>query len=589
MKNKNVKGAGGAKQRKQAQSRAPQKAKKGRANPQQYAQAKKAARRQNVGQGKNNAAAPLQAQNVQATQRTRSQRRTVLGYGGPKGNLKVIFLGGVGEIGKNMTVFEYGDSMVIVDVGMSFPGSDMPGVDVVIPDFSYVVQNRKKLKAILLTHGHEDHIGAIAYLVKALGGKVDVYGSKLTLALVENKLAEHSVIDKVNLVAVADKSVVMLDDFTAEFIHVSHSVAGSLAICLRTPVGVVLHTGDFKIDYTPLGNEIMNLNRIAEVGKQGVLLLMSESTNVEKTGYTMSESVVEDTMNKVFQDAKGRRIIVATFASNVDRIGMVIDLARRYKRKIALSGRSMLKYVETACRVGQMSVDHDMFVDVDRVNSIEDGRLVILSTGSQGEPMSALTRMASGEFNKVHIGSNDTIVISASPIPARFGARLPRGAQAYLHLGKAPLLHSHSRRISSLKTARNAGGKAGTQPRQRHHSGNRRLRRGFSNHLQGGGQRAKRQRDGGRSGRGRRGQRRHKGQTFPCRGGYSGVQRGAGQAQAAAGFGGGNCKQRLFLCRRRQRRPPCGRTEKGNNGRAAGYSAPCYVRCGDKIRRAACG
>ena len=417
MKNKNVKGAGGAKQRKQAQSRAPQKAKKGGANPQQYAQAKKAARRQNVGQGKNKAAAPLQAQNVQATQRARSQRRTVLGYGGPKGNLKVIFLGGVGEIGKNMTVFEYGDSMVIVDVGMSFPGSDMPGVDVVIPDFSYVVQNRKKLKAILLTHGHEDHIGAIAYLVKALGGKVDVYGSKLTLALVENKLAEHSVIDNVNLVAVADKSVVMLDDFTAEFIHVSHSVAGSLAICLRTPVGVVLHTGDFKIDYTPLGNEIMNLNRIAEVGKQGVLLLMSESTNVEKTGYTMSESVVEDTMNKVFQDAKGRRIIVATFASNVDRIGMVIDLARRYKRKIALSGRSMLKYVETACRVGQMSVDHDMFVDVDRVNSIEDGRLVILSTGSQGEPMSALTRMASGEFNKVHIGSNDTIVISASPIP----------------------------------------------------------------------------------------------------------------------------------------------------------------------------
>ena len=346
-----------------------------------------------------------------------AERNGVFRYGHPKGKLKVMFLGGVGEIGKNMTVFEYGDSIVVIDAGMSFPGNDMPGVDVVIPDFSYLVQNRNKIKAVLLTHGHEDHIGAIAFLVERLGGKLDLYGTKLTLALVENKLAEHSLTDKVNLVTISDKSVVSLGDFTAEFIHVSHSVAGSVAICLRTPVGVVLHTGDFKIDYTPLGNEIMNLNRIAEVGKQGVLLLMSESTNVEKAGYTMSESVVEDTMNKVFHEAKGRRIIVATFASNVDRIGMIIHLAKLYKRKIAVSGRSMIKYIETACRVGQMSVDNDIFVDIDKINNVEDGKLLILSTGSQGEPMSALTRMASGEFNKVHIGSNDTIVISATPIP----------------------------------------------------------------------------------------------------------------------------------------------------------------------------
>lgn len=335
----------------------------------------------------------------------------------PRGKLKVMFLGGVGEIGKNMTVFQFGDSIVILDCGMTFPSSNMPGVDVVIPDMSYLVENRSKIKALLLTHGHEDHIGAIPFLAQKLGGKLDVYGTKLTLALVENKLVEHNCLDKVNLVPVGDKSVVSLGHFIAEFIHVSHSVAGSVAICLRTPVGTVLHTGDFKIDYTPLGNEIMNLNRIAEIGKQGVLLLMSESTNVEKPGYTMSESVVRDTINKVFQDAKGRRIIIATFASNVDRLGMIIDLARLYRRKIAISGRSMIKYIETAARVGQLSIDRDMLVDIDRIGNIEDGKLVILSTGSQGEPMSALTRMASGEFNRVQIGSNDTIVISATPIP----------------------------------------------------------------------------------------------------------------------------------------------------------------------------
>ncbi|MCM1290254.1 MAG: ribonuclease J [Corallococcus sp.] len=362
---------------------------------------------------RDSATANFAAKKSESTRQNRNSLRNSV----KKGKLKVMFLGGVGEIGKNMTVFEYGDSIVVIDAGMTFPGSDMPGVDVVIPDFSYLVQNRSKIKAILLTHGHEDHIGAIPFLVEKLGGKLDIYGTKLTLALVENKLVEHGILDKVNLITLSDKSIVTLADFTVEFIHVSHSVAGSVAICLRTPVGVILHTGDFKIDYTPLGNEIMNLNRIAEIGKQGVLLLMSESTNVEKPGYTLSESVVEETLNKVFHDAKGRRIIVATFASNVDRLGMIIDLARLYKRKIAVSGRSMVKYIETAQRVGQMTVDNSMFVDIDRVNSVEDGKLVILSTGSQGEPMSALTRMASGEFNKVKVGKNDTIVISATPIP----------------------------------------------------------------------------------------------------------------------------------------------------------------------------
>lgn len=334
-----------------------------------------------------------------------------------KSKLKVIFLGGVGEIGKNMTLFEYGNTMVALDVGMAFPGAESPGVDVVIPDVTYLVENQHKLKGILLTHGHEDHIGALPYVVAKLNKKVDVYGTKLTLALAEIKLAEHNVLDKVNFVPVADKSVVAVGDFTAEFIHVSHSIAGSCAICLRTPVGAVLHTGDFKIDYTPLGNEIMNINRIAEIGKQGVLLMMSESTNVEKPGYTMSESVVSDQFYQIFQEAKGRRIIVATFASNVDRLAMIIELAKTFKRKIAISGKSMVKYIETSIRIGHLSVDNDMFVDIDKIGNIDDGKLVILSTGSQGEPMSALTRMASGEFNKVQIGENDTIIISANPIP----------------------------------------------------------------------------------------------------------------------------------------------------------------------------
>ncbi|MCM1043534.1 MAG: ribonuclease J [Corallococcus sp.] len=344
-------------------------------------------------------------------------KRKPIGYDKPKGKLKVMFLGGVGEIGKNMTVFEYGNDIVIIDAGMTFPTSDMPGVDVVIPDVTYLAENRSKIRGLLLTHGHEDHIGAVPYVLKSLEGKLDVYGTKLTLGLVENKLLEHDSVSKVNLVTVGDKSIVTLGAFSAEFIHVSHSVAGACAICLRTPVGTVLHTGDFKVDYTPLGNEIMNLNRIAEIGKQGVLLLMSESTNVEKAGYTMSESVVGDTMNKLFSDAKGRRIIIATFASNIDRLNMIISLACKYKRKIAVSGRSMVKCIETAQRVGYVSFDQDMFVDIDKIGGIDDGRLVILSTGSQGEPMSALTRMASGEFNKVKIGSNDTIIISANPIP----------------------------------------------------------------------------------------------------------------------------------------------------------------------------
>jgi len=331
--------------------------------------------------------------------------------------LKIMFLGGVGEIGKNMTVFEYGDEIVILDCGVSFPTSEMPGVDLVIPDMTYLKENKSKIKGVLLTHGHEDHIGGVPFLVKELG-KTTLYGTRLTLALVGNKLREHNVEEMVTYKEVGDRTTVKLGkNFSIEFIHVSHSVAGSLAIAITTPVGVVFHTGDFKIDYTPLHGEIMNLTRIAEIGKKGVLCLMSESTNVERNGYTMSESVVAESLDSLFTENATRRILITTFSSNVDRLQQMFEIAKRHKRKVALSGRSMINVVDTAQKAGYLTVDKDWVVDINKIANIPDHNLVIFTTGSQGEPMSALTRMASGEFNKVTIGKNDTIILSSSPIP----------------------------------------------------------------------------------------------------------------------------------------------------------------------------
>ena len=329
-------------------------------------------------------------------------------------NLKVIFLGGVGEIGKNMTAFEYGDEIIVVDAGLAFPTADMPGVDLVIPDVTYLRQNKDKVKGLILTHGHEDHIGAVPYILREF--KIPVYGTKLTLGMVEHKLQEQHITDA-ELIPISNKSVVRLGKFVCEFVHVSHSVAGSVAVSITTPVGVVFVTGDFKVDYTPLGGEIMDLNRIAEIGKKGVLLLLSESTNVEREGYTMSESVVAASIDRIFMEARDRRIIIATFASNVDRLQQIIDIADKYKRKVAISGRSMLNNIEIAKKVGAINYNEKIIVDIDKINGIPDKNLLILSTGTQGEPMSALTRMANGGFNKVKIGKNDTIIISGSTIP----------------------------------------------------------------------------------------------------------------------------------------------------------------------------
>lgn len=337
---------------------------------------------------------------------------------GKKGRpVKIIFLGGVGEIGKNMTAIEYGNDIIIVDAGLTFPnGEDMPGVDSVVPDITYLAQNKDKIRGVLLTHGHEDHIGGVPYLMKEINEDTPVYGTKLTLMLTDNKLQEDGVKNASQRVVQAGDRV-KLGAFEVEFINVNHSISGACALAIRTPNGLIYHSGDFKIDLTPVAGEPIDLKRIAELGKEGVLLYMGESTNIERGGYTMSETVVGTTLDHLFSENTNRRLIIATFASNVHRLQQIIDLAVKYRRKVALSGRSMFKVVDAAVKIGELIIPEGVLIDIEKTRNMFDGELIIVSTGSQGEPMSALTRMASGDFNKVTIGENDTIIISANPIP----------------------------------------------------------------------------------------------------------------------------------------------------------------------------
>lgn len=331
-----------------------------------------------------------------------------------KNSLKVRFLGGVGEIGKNMTALEYGKDIIVIDAGLTFPNTDMPGIDLLIPDVSYLLQNKDRVRGIVLTHGHEDHIGALPYILQEINAPV--FGTKLTLMLAEHKLKEQRVLNY-SLNCVNPSGTIKLGCFSVEFIHVNHSIPGSCALSITTPVGVVFHSGDFKIDLTPINGQMIDIPRISAIGKKGVTLLLCESTNVEQEGYTMSEHVVGETLDRLFQDNVRRRIIVATFATNVHRLQQIIDLAVKHKRKIAFSGRSMINVVEAASKVDEIRIPEDMVVDIGKIKNIADKDLCIISTGSQGEPMSALTRMAAGDFNQVQVGSNDTIIISASPIP----------------------------------------------------------------------------------------------------------------------------------------------------------------------------
>ncbi len=327
--------------------------------------------------------------------------------------IKIIPLGGLSEIGRNITAIKYKDEILVVDCGLSFPEDDMLGIDIVIPDISYLIKNKEKVKGIVLTHGHEDHIGALPYVLRKLD--VPVYGTRLTLGLVEIKFKEHR-LDTANLHRVTAGQTIKLGEFNVEFIRTSHSIPDSCAIAIHTELGVIFHTGDFKIDYTPIDGQIIDLHRIAELGQQGVLVMMAESTNVERPGATMSEKSVGETFESIFRNTK-QRIIVATFASNVHRVQQVLNAAYKYDRKVVVSGRSMVNVMSVASELGALDVIDGLIIDVSEMDKYEDHELLILTTGSQGESMAALSRMASSEHKKLDIQNGDLVVFSATPIP----------------------------------------------------------------------------------------------------------------------------------------------------------------------------
>lgn len=332
-----------------------------------------------------------------------------------KTKLKVMALGGLEEIGKNMTVLEYGNDIVVIDCGLAFPEDDMLGVDLVIPDITYLTKNIDKVRGIVLTHGHEDHIGALPYVLKQL--RVPVFGTLLTLGLLENKLREHKMLDKTTLHTVVPGEKVKLGEMLVEFIHTNHSIADSVALAIQTPVGMVIHTGDFKVDYTPIDGEVIDLQRFAELGSEGVLLLMSDSTNAERKGYTMSEKNVGKVFERIFEETPRNRIMVATFSSNIHRIQQVINAAYMYGRKVAIIGRSMLNAVKTASELDYLWVPPRTLIDITEIKNYRDEQLVIITTGSQGEAMSALSRIANNEHKQVSVKPDDKIIISASAIP----------------------------------------------------------------------------------------------------------------------------------------------------------------------------
>lgn len=331
-----------------------------------------------------------------------------------KSKVKLIPLGGLGEIGKNITAIEYENEIIVIDCGLSFPDNEMYGIDLVIPDISYLLENREKVKGIFITHGHEDHIGALPYILKEIN--VPVYASKFTLSLIESKLIEFNMVSSCSLNEITLKEPIKTEHFACEFIRTCHSIADSCSLAITTPQGVIFHTGDFKIDYTPVDGEVIDLQRISEIGKRRVLLLMADSTNATREGFTISETIIGQNLTRLFRNAKGR-VIVATFSSNVHRVQQVINSSITYGRKVAFSGRSMEKISQIAMDLGYLKVPKNTIIKLDDIHKYPDNKVTIITTGSQGEPMSALSRIASGNHKKIALKEKDYIIISASPIP----------------------------------------------------------------------------------------------------------------------------------------------------------------------------
>lgn len=329
--------------------------------------------------------------------------------------VRLTMLGGMNEIGKNITLFEYGDDAFLIDCGMAFPDDNMPGVDIVLPDFSHIEKVADRVRGVVLTHGHEDHIGALPYLLKQFN--FPVFGTRLTLALVENKLKEHGLQKQAQLNVVQVGGTITLGKISIEFLNVNHSIPDAVALAIKTPIGYVVHTGDFKIDCTPISGTVMDLARLGELGKEGVLALLADSTNAERPGFTPSERIVGKSFENLFHNAEGKRIIIATFSSNLYRIQQIVDAAVRDGRRVAISGRSMVNNVQIATELGYLRVPDGLFVDIDQLDQYPKEKMILITTGSQGEPMSALTRMAFSDHRKVEVGMDDYIIISATPIP----------------------------------------------------------------------------------------------------------------------------------------------------------------------------
>lgn len=398
----------------------------GKQNNQQSRQDKQQGKQQGNQQNKQNTFKPKNTDNMNDnTQKQKNNfnnqpKKRVKSSNGKKSQksavpLKIAFLGGLNEVGKNITLYEYGNDMMLVDCGLAFPDQEMLGVDLVIPDFTYVVENSDKIKGIIITHGHEDHIGGLAYLLKQVN--IPVYGTKLTIGLIEGKLKEHKILNKCKLNVVSPGDHVKLGCFDTELIHVNHSIPDAVSLAIKSPAGMVIQTGDFKIDTTPIAGGVIDLARFAQLGNEGVLALLSDSTNAAKPGFTESESKVGETFETQFRKADGRRLIVATFASNIHRVQQIIDVAEKLGRKVALSGRSLDNVVSIASELGYLRVPEGILIGIDSINRFPAEKLVLITTGSQGEPMSALYRMAFSEHRKVAICPNDYVIISATPIP----------------------------------------------------------------------------------------------------------------------------------------------------------------------------